>query len=594
MFKLKFSYVALAAALTSTCVYADPNAYTHSSGAKVIEIEKANAAGVSHNMYREFNVDKNGVILNNSTSNLNHQSLGSIAKNENLGGRSASVILNEVISNKASSLNGFIEVAGQRAEVIIANPNGIVCNGCSFVNTTSSVLTTGKVNLNENGTIKDYTVTNGNITIDGKGMNTNNSFAMLLADSININGEINASNALISAGNFTMDDSTGKITSAGKSANIINALVPAYSIDVSKLGGVKANSIMMVGNNTGFGVRNQGTIAANGNLVMASNGALVNDGAISNAGMITQMASAGKLTNQGTISTNTVAALTAGQAFENEGTIEGKGQVVINATGDMVNRGKIKAGTALSVASASNINNRINAEMRSDNQLLLNAQKNIDQGGTLSASNTAAQFGGDYFSNAGSISSTNALAIQSVSGNKLHNGLIKNAGRINASNVTLETTGATLVDGRGRIDVTGTLLSRSSEFDNYGHVGAPYLNIESGSVNNYGTLSGAVTSIIANQGIYNEGTIAATYDMNLNTNNVGNITNRSVISAGQTLTMNAKNVINGGYKCGWFNLQTCGKGTLSAEKLVLNSSHQYAGNMGGNQYFKRVETKKID
>ena len=95
-------------------------------------------------MYREFNVDSNGVVLNNSASDLTHATLGNIAKNNNLTNGSASVILNEVTSNRASSLNGFIEVAGQRADVVIANPNGISCSGCSFINTNKAVLTTGE------------------------------------------------------------------------------------------------------------------------------------------------------------------------------------------------------------------------------------------------------------------------------------------------------------------------------------------------------------------------------------------------------------------------------------------------------------------
>ncbi|STR46140.1 Large exoprotein [Klebsiella oxytoca] len=33
---------------------------------------------------------------------------------------------------------------------------------------------------------------------------------------------------------------------------------------------------------------------------------------------------------------------------------------------------------------------------------------------------------------------------------------------------------------------------------------------------------------------------------------------------------------NGGYRCGFFYLSTCGKGSISANKLVLNSYHNYA------------------
>lgn len=112
MFKFKASYVALAAVLTSSVVYADPTSYTHSSGATVIDIEKPNAAGVSHNLYRDFNVGTNGTILNNSGDDVSHSTFGNIARNNNLTAGSASVILNEVTSKNASSLKGFIEVNG--------------------------------------------------------------------------------------------------------------------------------------------------------------------------------------------------------------------------------------------------------------------------------------------------------------------------------------------------------------------------------------------------------------------------------------------------------------------------------------------------
>ena len=161
MFKFKASYVALAAVLTSSVVYADPTSYTHSSGATVIDIEKPNAAGVSHNLYRDFNVGANGTILNNSGDDVSQSTFGDGARNNNLTAGSASVILNEVTSKNASSLKGFIEVNGQKADVVIANPNGITCSGCSFVNTNKAILTTGKVNMTDDGAIGRYTVTGG-------------------------------------------------------------------------------------------------------------------------------------------------------------------------------------------------------------------------------------------------------------------------------------------------------------------------------------------------------------------------------------------------------------------------------------------------
>ena len=368
MFKFKLSYVALAAALSSSFVYADPNSYTHLSGAKVIDIEKPNAAGVSHNMYREFNVNSNGVVLNNSASDLTHATLGNIAKNNNLTNGSASVILNEVTSNRASSLNGFIEVAGQRADVVIANPNGISCSGCSFINTNKAVLTTGKVTLSDTGAIASYNVTGGKLSIEKNGMNASNSYAVLLADAIAINGAVNAKNAIVGAGNFTFDNGSGAMTPAGKSATALQTLFPEYSIDISNLGGIKANSITMVGNNLGFGVRNKGAIVANSGLSLTSLGSLTNEGSIASNGMMTQVFSAGNFKNTGNISSNNIALLNSLSSISNSGTISSTGNLLVNASGNIENTGKFKAASTLSVMTNGNLKTTYGSNLLSDNQ----------------------------------------------------------------------------------------------------------------------------------------------------------------------------------------------------------------------------------
>ncbi len=122
-----------------------------------LSILKSRTPPVSpHNLYRDFNVGANGTILNNSGDDVSHSTFGNIARNNNLTAGSASVILNEVTSKNASSLKGFIEVNGQKADVVIANPNGITCSGCSFVNTNKAILTTGKVNMTDDGAIGSY------------------------------------------------------------------------------------------------------------------------------------------------------------------------------------------------------------------------------------------------------------------------------------------------------------------------------------------------------------------------------------------------------------------------------------------------------
>ncbi|MBK7662002.1 MAG: filamentous hemagglutinin N-terminal domain-containing protein [Sterolibacteriaceae bacterium] len=101
----------------------------------VVNITTPGANGISHNKYQRFDVPTQGVVLNNSATAANSTLAGSIAGNPNLAGGSARVILNEVTSDQPSRLLGQIEVAGQAARVVVANPNGITCDGCGFINT---------------------------------------------------------------------------------------------------------------------------------------------------------------------------------------------------------------------------------------------------------------------------------------------------------------------------------------------------------------------------------------------------------------------------------------------------------------------------
>ncbi|MDG1642153.1 hypothetical protein OXR69_009730 [Klebsiella huaxiensis] len=75
--------------------------------------------------------------------------------------------------------------------------------------------------LSDTSAIASYTVTDGKLTIGQNGIDATNSYAVLLADAIEINGKVNATNAMVGAGNFTFDNSTGAMTSADKSAMIL-------------------------------------------------------------------------------------------------------------------------------------------------------------------------------------------------------------------------------------------------------------------------------------------------------------------------------------------------------------------------------------
>lgn len=590
MFKFKFSYVALATALCSTMVYAAPTTYDLRFGTQVVDIEAPNAAGVSHNMYSEFSVSDKGLVLNNSTTDLAHETLGNIAKNNNLTNGAASVILNEVISNKPSALNGFIEVTGAKADVIIANPNGISCSGCSFINTNKSILTTGTVNLTSTGAIASYTVDSGNITIDKNGMNANNSYAVLLGNSININGMVQAANANVIAGAHTFDNTTGKTTSAGNKANLIQMVIPEYSIDIGSLGGIKAGSISMIGNDIGLGVRNKGAIVANSTLAMSSNGQLINEGSITSNGLLSQMVSLADFKNTGTISTKNSTLLTSYSNLINEGDIISTKQLFVTAAGNVENKKQIKGTKGLSI-SGNNIKTAHNSALYSDAQITVAATGNVDNAGSMRAQNVAISFGGDSAKVSGDVMANSAVTVKSWKDSSYQSGAITNTGTISGDNVSLYTNGNIELASGSNTTGRSTLASNSYNFTNSGTTTASDMDVNSSYFKNYGAMSGDDVTVTAYKELLNEKTLSSTGDMLLTTQNGGNIINRSNISAGNTLTLTAKQVQNGGYRCNVF--MTCGKGTLSANKLVLNSSHKYASNMGGTQNFKNTEINTV-
>ncbi|WP_122378252.1 two-partner secretion domain-containing protein, partial [Pseudomonas cannabina] len=303
-----------------------PTVIQSANGTPQVNIQAPSAAGVSRNTYNQFDVDKRGVILNNSSANSQTQLGGWIEGNAAMAKGNARVILNEVNASNPSQLQGYVEVAGQRAQVVIANPAGITCDGCGFINANRATLSTGQAQL-ENGAITGYTVNSGAITIQGKGLDTRDAdYTDLIARTVQVNAGIWANDLKVTAGrNQVNADNTQAAPQAGAEGD-----KPAVAIDVPQLGGMYAGKIMLVGTESGVGMRNAGQIGAMaGEVVISADGKLQNQGAISSA--TTTRINATSVDNSGSLYAKSDLNLTSSGDIDNSGTIASQNQTSISA-----------------------------------------------------------------------------------------------------------------------------------------------------------------------------------------------------------------------------------------------------------------------
>ncbi len=234
------------------------------NGVPIVNIATPNGSGLSHNKFTDYNVGQQGLILNNATERLQStQQGGIIIGNPNLGGsnlqgRAAGVILNEVTGSNRSQLKGYTEVAGQAANVIVANPHGITCDGCGFINTPRATLSTG-ARVIENGQLRSFDVNGGDIAIEGAGLNASNVDQFdLITRSAKLNAELHAKRLNVITGRNDVDAAT--LQAIAKADD--GSEKPQLAIDSSALGGMYAGAIRLVGTEAGVGVKLAGDMAA--------------------------------------------------------------------------------------------------------------------------------------------------------------------------------------------------------------------------------------------------------------------------------------------------------------------------------------------
>ena len=354
-----------------------PTVLQTGNGIPQVNIQAPSQAGVSRNQYSQFDVAEKGAVLNNARKASQTQMAGWVQGNPNLARGEAKVILNEVNSANPSRLKGYVEVAGKKADVVIANPSGIQCDGCGVINAGRATFTTGKAEV-ENGELKGYRVQGGKVSVGQKGMDTSKAdYTDIIADKAEIKGGVWGNKVKVTTGKNKVDRTNDSVVYVGdkntnetdRTSESQNDQAQAYSVDVGQLGGMYAEKIHLVDNGQGLGVRNAGHIgAAAGEVKIDSQGKIVNEGFIGG-------------------SENTQ--LNAKKNIENRGTVYAKAQAQLNAQ-NIDNKQGVIAGKQVQL-SANNVDNR----KQSDKGSLIVASdkvsvkaKNVDNQGTKANSKT--------------------------------------------------------------------------------------------------------------------------------------------------------------------------------------------------------------
>ncbi|MCV2221741.1 hemagglutinin repeat-containing protein [Pseudomonas mercuritolerans] len=446
-------------------VVANPNTTLDraGNGVPIVNIATPNASGLSHNQFHDYNVGAQGVILNNGAAQTTYTQLGGhVIGNPNLkNSGSAQAILNEVISGNPSQLRGYTEVAGQSARVIVANPYGITCNGCGFINAPRVTLTTGKPVL-ENGRLDRFQVDQGSVAIEGAGINaTNIDRFEIITRSAKINAQIQAQNLTIVAGrNDVNADSLNAMARADD-----GSAKPQLAIDSSALGGMYAGAIKLVGTEAGVGVKLDGKlIASGGDIQIDANGQLsladtsttgaVNVKAASldaqapiYAGTSLNVQTQGNLTNRQTLAARDSVVLSAGGQLTNAGAIEAG----VNADGGRNSNGDLSL-------RAQNLNNSGKSLSASRNLTVNAAQTLNNQNGLLSGQTTSITAGTLDNRNAGKVLGNNSLTL-------IGNQVLNNQGTL-TSNGRLTGNIGQLLNSNGELGSQSDVVLTVTSLDN--------------------------------------------------------------------------------------------------------------------------------
>ncbi|WP_311148686.1 two-partner secretion domain-containing protein [Dialister invisus] len=537
-----------------------PQVEETANGIPLVNITAPSSGGVSRNEYETFNVPDKGAILNNSYTLSKTELAGYVQGNNNMAERPAKIIVNEVTGAGPTSMDGFLEVAGNRADVVIANPNGITVNGGGFINTGKAFLTTGKPVYDGEDHLQRFDITGGDILIEGKGLGGKETGSLaILSRAVKINAGIWAKDLHITTGANTVDAKTLEASAIeGKGGH------PAFALDTAAIGGMYAGRITLVGTEKGLGVNNSGTWSAEDNLTLDWNGDLKNSGTIYSKGNTDLRASrlendktiaaernlsaAAKedIRNQGKLLAGENMDIYAGKTLDNAGHAMESGNNLSIETGDAINNaaGTIKSGGSQQIKAGHALTNT-EGTLAADGNINIQTDK-MTGDGIVSAGKKAGILLEKDFTNTGRLEAGSSLSL-AVKGNITNRKEILSRGRLalESKNIRNEET--------GEIKGADTETVAENTWVNHGLVNGENVHIRANHITNentgriYGTRLSVETDTLDNLGTYKEKApvIASREHMNLSVAGTLTNTEHALIRAEGNLTIGGQSDENG-------------------------------------------------
>ncbi|MCC4592801.1 hemagglutinin repeat-containing protein, partial [Xanthomonas campestris pv. cannae] len=538
-----------------------PGQQAAANGVPVVDIVAPNARGVSHNRYSRFDVGSNGLILNNSAQISKTELGGYIAGNDNLkNSGAATLILNEVTST-TSRLQGYTEIAGAKAQLVIANPNGIVCDGCGFLNTSRVTLATGTPLLGADGALNGFSITGGALSIGSNGLDAYNVDRLdLLSRQLSVNGSVWAKDLLASAG-------AQRIGYDGMLLEVLpgsDGAPPAIGIDVAYLGGMYADRIRLIATEAGVGVVSRGTLSAqSGSLQIDSAGQLSLAGTAVARDDV-DLRAAGALSQQGVLGSQQAGVRLRAAQLALSGDTIAHGLLDAAASGALAHSGRSSAGAITLFGSELDAG----GSLYSGGDLALSASGELRSSGSAYAGGAAQlQAGAAWLQQGGTVQSAGSLAVQAARIDAA--GVLDAGGGLSLrSDADMRLSGLAQswqdasVQAGGRLDTLGQ-LSAGGRLD----LGAAAIGNAAGAV----VSAGGDIALATPGALDNAGTLYAGRDLRIDAGSVGN-TGGSYAGRNATLTSTAALNNSGSLVAG---------AALSVDAAQLRSSGEL-GSQGGD------------